>query len=120
MKPKKSINKKADKRRITTHFIKSANFRPVLVNGVIGGVTPHGQVYAAVYTERMAIPQSVVYELKDGGLGKAVERVGKTGVVREMDAGLLFDEATARSVAKWLLEKADELKELKSTSRGQR
>lgn len=58
----------------------------------------------AFYTERPAIPQSMVHEIGPGGLGTEIreDREGKDGVVREVDCNLMFDLNTARNIRTWL------------------
>ena len=51
-----SERKRPDKIRF--HYLKSPHFMTVHVDGAIGGPTPRGLLHAAVYAERVAIPNS--------------------------------------------------------------
>lgn len=119
MAKKKAVRKKSissDPPRVNFHLVKSPEFRSVHVEGMYGGISPHGYINGAVYTERGALPQLIVHAVDDRGvLGKELkdERAGKTGIVRELQVNLVMDEKVARGVAKWLNERADELKRLR-------
>lgn len=99
--------------RVKFHFIKSPFFRVVHVDGVYGGITPHGYIHMAVFNERSAIPQLVEHELKDRQVGPEIDRVSKEGIVREIESDLLFDVETARSLAGWLTSKIEEVEKIK-------
>jgi hypothetical protein len=90
---------------IKFHYIKSAQFRVIHVDGMIGGLTPRAGIHIALYSERPAIPQQTVQALKeDGTLGDEVvdRRVGKEGVVREMEVDAIMDADVARALHAWL------------------
>ncbi|MFN0168467.1 MAG: hypothetical protein ACKV22_18735 [Bryobacteraceae bacterium] len=102
-------------------MIKASGFRVVHVDGAHGGLTPHGQIFAVVYSERPAIPQIVVHPLESSGtLGEEItaERITKGGIVRELEVGLTMNLAVAEGIHKWLGNKISELKVL--TSDGKR
>jgi hypothetical protein len=97
------------------HYIKSPHFLTVHVDGAIGGPTPRGLLHAAIYAERAAIPTSTVQPvLADGRLGDEIqaERVGKEGVVRELQVDLVMDLPAAQSLYKWLGEHVGKLEAL--------
>jgi hypothetical protein len=85
------------------HYIKSNSFRMVHVDGAIGSITPTGYIHAAVYSERMPIPRMAAHSVgKDGVLGPAIEQDMRTGVVREVEIGLLFSRGSAEALKNWL------------------
>ncbi len=93
-------------------YIKAPTFKDVFVDGVFGGITPRGYIQMAVYNERFAIPQTVVFKVQeDGSPGDEVEhkRVARSDVVRDLEANLIMDADLARSIGTWLVEKADAL-----------
>lgn len=94
-----------DSKTLTFHYIKAPDFRTVHVDGVIGGLSPNGYLHAAVYSERVAIPQSIAVELRqDGTLGDEVlsERLGRSGLVRELSVDLVLSFPAATALHQWL------------------
>lgn len=90
---------------IRFHYVKSPSFRTVHVDGMIGGPTPNGNVHAAFFSERPAIPTSTKFEVTaDGTLGSEVEggREGREGYVRELDVDCVFTVETAKRFRDWL------------------
>jgi hypothetical protein len=106
-----------DGKSLTFHFIKSSSFRVVHVSGAYGGVTPMGEIHAAVFNERGPIPRQIKYGVTtDGQLGDIVEIAQREGIIREVEADLVMNIEVARSLAKWLNEKADLAEKLTATS----
>ena len=97
--------------RMTFHYIKSNFFRVVHASGVHGGISPKGEFQMAFFNERTPIPQRVYHDIqiKDGvaSLGPEIEseRVGKDGVIREVDVEVLMSRETAKVVHTWLGER---------------
>jgi hypothetical protein len=92
---------------IKFHYLKSSHFRVVHVDGIFGGLSPRGEVTFALYSERFAIPQQTEQVLNpDGSLGKDVPegRVGRDGVVRELEVEAVMTTETARGLRDWLTE----------------
>lgn len=58
----------------------------------------------AFYTERPAIPLTIVHQTQAAGLGPEIgeEREGKTGIIREVDCNIMFDINTAKNIRTWL------------------
>jgi hypothetical protein len=100
---------------IRFHYIKSPQFRVVHADGIIGGPTPKLNLHLAFYSERVAIPQQTVHTVKDGVLGEEVleQRVGRDGIVREVEVDTIMDIATARVLHTWL---GDQLKIIEQLS----
>lgn len=119
--------KKRDKKagRVTVHYLKSNSFRVIYTEGVHGGITPNGKIQMALYTERNPIPQQTQHSLEKVGehaakLGTEIidERVGREGLIREVDTEILMDAGTAKLIGKWLLEQADEFERLSKKMQG--
>jgi hypothetical protein len=88
----------------TYHYIKGNFFRVVHADGAIGGITPNRSIFLSLFSERGAIPQMVVQEMNsDGTLGVEKKRVGKDGLVREVEVGVMLSGPAAKRIAQWLL-----------------
>lgn len=93
---------------VTFHWVKSPHFRTIHVNGAFGGFSPNGNLFLSVYSERPVLPDVTVQTIDGSGqLGKEIieQRKGLQGVVRELEAGLAMDIATAKSLVEWLNER---------------
>jgi hypothetical protein len=91
------------KRAVKFHFIKSTYFRVIHTDGFFGGVTPQGGFHIGVYSERSPFPDLVINEIDENGLMQGeLSRVGREGVVRELEADLAMDIPTALSLLQWL------------------
>lgn len=89
------------------HYIKSNLFRVIHVDGAIGGPNPRDVIQAALYTERLPIPQRTVSRITaEGTLAEELpeQRVVRDGLVREVEIELIFDPATGKLFAQWLLD----------------
>ena len=47
-------------------------------------------------------PKTITYKVQDGILKDEVERTGKEGMVREIEAGVIMDIKTAKIFKDWL------------------
>jgi hypothetical protein len=100
--------------KIRFHYIKSNGFRVVHVDGAHGGITPRGTIFAAIFSERAAIPEMTVHPISaEGTLGEESreERKAREGIVREVEIGLMMDLHAAEGLHQWLGEKIATLKE---------
>ena len=105
--------------QIAFHYVKSPRFRTVPGDGVVGGITPEGKIHFAVYSERAAIPQLVVHEIEpDGKVGKALDQVGKTGIVRDLEVDIVLDEPIAKLLRDWLTDRLNEVEKLTAQASG--
>lgn len=111
------VVKNATKETVEFHYIKSNYFRVVHADGVYGGATPKAMIAMNFFSERLPIAQRVVYGVsEDGVLGNEVEseRVGKTGVVREVEVEVLIDVPNAEALISWLQTRIKELSSAKA------
>lgn len=91
-------------------YKQSGLFRVIKVDGAWGGLTPRADIQMALYSERLAIPDSEVYEIVDGNLGERKNENRRTaGPIREVEAMLSLSLPVARALSRWLADKADEL-----------
>jgi hypothetical protein len=91
-------------------YIKSNYFRVLHIDGAWGGVTPKLMIRMAVFNERSAIPKEVVQQVNaEGNLGDEIieKRIARDAIVREVEADLVMDLPTAKSLMYWLQDKID-------------
>ena len=89
-------------------YIKSNYFRVVHADGVYGGVSPTGSVWATFWSQRGAIPTQSVYNVTpDGKLGQEdiERRVGRDAIIREAEVVVMLDVTFARTLRGWLDDK---------------
>jgi len=93
-------------KQIDVHYIKTDGYRTYYFDGVFGGLTPNGKLYIELFLQRQPTPQIIQHQIEaTGKLGKELKRIGKTGMVREIEAGLMIDIETAKILKDWLEEK---------------
>jgi hypothetical protein len=111
-----------DKMKVRFHYIKSNFYRPIFVDGLIGAVTPRGNIQMSVYVEHAPIPQQTVSIVdKSGALGKEKQedRVVKEGIVRDVEATLIMSEETANAMINWLKDRIEDIAKLKQQVKAQ-
>lgn len=87
----------------------SPNYAVYAIAGVHGGIVPQGAIILNCFSERHSIPKQEVFEIGEGGrLGQAIEKAQRDSIIRDVLFGLQITPTTARSIAKWLAEKADD------------
>jgi hypothetical protein len=83
--------------------------RTIHVDGVFGGVTPHGLIQMIPFFETWRLPTSMVQRLSpDGTVGPELvdkREVDRPGMVRELEVRLVFDLDKAKKFKGWLEEK---------------
>jgi hypothetical protein len=90
-------------KEIEFHYLKVTDYRTFHADGAVGGLTPKGGISITFFSERPAIPQSVTQALDESGqLGAEIRRVGKKGLVRELECGVVMDKETAGRIHEWL------------------
>lgn len=80
--------------KFSVHFIKSLHFTDAPLDGVFTGATPDGKIVVCPYSERMAIPQEMVFDGRDGDVLRsddAKEIIGKNGIVRTVHGAYYLD-----------------------------
>jgi hypothetical protein len=110
----------AEKQTIQFHYIKANLFRVIHVDGAIGGLTPTGDIFVSLYSQRGPIPQITVQEVGETGeLGGELmeQRKGREGLVREVEVGLAIRPQIAEQLVKWLQEKIDLAREAQQESK---
>ncbi len=108
-----SEEKKSLPEIIDIHYLKTNSYRSYHVDGIFGGPTAHGKLYIELFLERSATPQIIQHKVTpEGKLGDEVNRIGKQGIIREIEAGLIMDIKMAKVFSDWLNEKIKVYEEL--------
>ncbi len=108
VKKKKTVYSEAKKNlsdTIDIHYLKTNNYRTYHVDGIFGGITPDAKkVYLELFVQRSATPNKIEHAVtQEGAVGKETgHRVGKEGLVREIESGLIMDLEVAEILKKWL------------------
>lgn len=103
------------------HYLKSSLYRTVHADGAYGGMTPRGLIDVSFYSERRPIPNYLVHSITPAGaLGPEIrdERISKSGVIRELEVGVIFDLASAKSFLEWFKAQVDELERATQEGKG--
>ena len=88
---------------IDFHYLKTSSYRTYHVDGIFGGLTPQGNLYAEIFLERKPTPTMIRQKVKETGeLGDEVLREGKSGFIREIECGLIMNIDSAKDFHKWL------------------
>ena len=109
--------------KIQFHYIKGPTYRETACHGVIGGPTPQGKVWMALFSERGPLPRMIEYHVtspppdaaeisfneREAGPPNFVE--SRQGVIRNVEFSAYLDVETAERLAKWLSEQVALLKQ---------
>lgn len=96
-------------RIVKFNYITTNNYRNYVVEGVFGGLTPKGKIYAEFFAEKSQIPRNVKHEInKNGTLGQEIDRQVDEGIVRQIECGIIMDIDMAVAFRTWLDQKIDE------------
>ncbi len=122
---KKNIQKKVTPLRrkaalpktVKVHYLKTSSYRTYYVDGVFGGLTPNGKIYMELFLQRLVTPQTIEYKVEEAGLGKEIGRIGKEGLIREIEAGLIMDIESAKVFRNWIDDKVKQIEQQLSKKR---
>lgn len=103
-------NKK--QKTIDFHYVKTPGYRLYNVDGIFGGVTPQGKFYFDVFSERNPLPEKISHKITEQGIvgGEISRKTLESGVIRQIECGLIMNINTATSIHKWLGEKLKDIK----------
>ncbi len=94
----------------------SNNFRELHIDGAYGGITPKGQFNINFYAERLSIPKSTIYNIKENNFIKISDSEdSKNGIIREFETGIYMTVETAKEIYEWLGEQISNLEKNKET-----
>ncbi len=89
------------------HYIKSPDYRNIYVDGAHGGISPKGMFCINLFNERHAIPTLEVYDVEADKTTKLKNSESKGGYIRNVEATLILDYNTMKSLKSWISEKLD-------------
>lgn len=104
---------------VTFQYKVSGNYALYSIDGVHGGLNATGDIIINFFSERQPIPRREAYKIKeDGALDpKPIEIEGTSDVIRNINFGIAVKPSVARSIANWLIEKADTYDKIMKDSR---
>jgi len=105
-----------DAQKVHFKYVEDAAFRVVPATGAHGGVTPFGDVIANFFIDRPPVPEVTTQEMSpEGELGAETARSygfdEGAWIVRHLQVGVVMKPDRARSIAEWLLRKAEKAEE---------
>lgn len=104
---------------ISINYRKIEDYRILHVDGAMAGITPRGYINLELYTERGAIPRSMLHPIVDGKkIGSGTHPDGMGGVLRLIHTGIVLDLGAAENLLTLLRQKMDELKSHMSKDEG--
>jgi hypothetical protein len=116
---KNSEEKKSFPEIIDVHYLKTSSYRSYYVDGIFGGPTAHGKLYIELFLERSVTPQIIQHKVTaEGTLGEEIDRIGKKGIIREIEAGLIMDISIAKIFRDWLNGKIELYEKLLKEQKG--
>jgi hypothetical protein len=90
-----------DSEKVEFHNVKVPGYQTQHADGALAGVTPSGLIYLSFYLERMPTPQKVTVTLSQGEV-EDLKEDGKSGILREINAGVVMNSEVAEEVARIL------------------
>jgi hypothetical protein len=108
--------------KIKFYYIKGHQFRVAHVDGAVASVSPTGDIVASFFSQRPPIPQVTIQPvLENGQLGEEIvsERVGKDGLVREVEVTITARPEVVEGLIKLLQEKLEQYKQLRDEQQKQ-
>jgi hypothetical protein len=104
-----------DPKKITYEYRHANDYRPEVVNGIWGGLSPRGLIEMNFFTEHKDLPIRTTHSLSEDGKleGTAETRDPSVDVlIRVFKQGIVVDLSTAESIYNWLGEKIKVLKKV--------
>ena len=100
-------------RKVVIKYEKAPDYREIPANGAWGGVTNQGEIHMHLFLELATLPITVTHEVSENRLGTETERdTGSTMITRNLQVGVTMTPRSARSIARWLMGKVEELEKL--------
>lgn len=96
------------KKTLNIKFTKAPDYKLVPATGAWGGPTPQGELVCNFFVEHSDIPESIEMEIKEGS-SKEIGRSPTHDLVRELQIGIVMRPDIAKSIGKWLTQKAEEI-----------
>jgi len=102
------------------HYIKGPGYRECVSHGAIGGITPQGKVWMALYAERYPLPRMTEFAVEvTGEIGEVTfdERTAtpvlvdtRNGVIRHVEFSTYLDIDAAERLRDWLNDRITQIK----------
>lgn len=113
------------------HYIKGPDYREVPCHGAIGGLTPQGKIWLALFSERGALPRIVQYSVPSPPAGETRvplnERTAtpsfvetRSGIIRHVEFSTYLDIETAQRLRDWLDLHISQINDTSKTGRTRR
>lgn len=101
--------------KLECHYIKNGGFRTLHVDGALAVSGPNNFLNLLLYVERIPIPKRISISA-DGPKGEGVvqEIDSLSGIVREVEASLMLDIATAKEIRDLLSREIEEAEKLEA------
>lgn len=99
--------------KIKFEYKLSNNYSVYAINGAHGGLSPKGEIIMNVFFERQSIPKSTTHEINENGtLGREIDKDQVEAVIRQVLFGLAMSPDTAKAIAVWLNQRAEEFEKI--------
>jgi hypothetical protein len=89
------------------HHVESAGFRTTYASGVVASLSLNGMVNLTFYIDRAPTPDLITYKIDGNKIGAETNRIVRSGVLRELQQGILVDVQTATNIIKVLQQMID-------------
>src|SRR5690349_10882143 len=117
----KAVEGGAQTVKLQFHYIKGPWYHEIAGHGVIGGPTPAGKIWMAIYSERAPLPRMVEYDVAPPEPGSTTiqfeehvaipsNRETRNGVIRHIECGVYMDLEVAERIRDWLTRHIEQLK----------
>jgi len=105
--------------KMTFEYKISPNFIVYAATGAIGGLNPQAQLIINFFNDRAAIPRKQTFEINEQGalMMPPLSEEKKELVIRDVFAAISLPAHTARGIAQWLNEQADNFDKIQSSLR---
>jgi hypothetical protein len=91
--------------QLIIEYSKDPMFRSTHADGIVGGLTPNGQLHIAFFSERAQLPKRHVYTFNaDGSIGPQLpeERNPRETIFRDIQVDVLMTIQAAEGLKSWL------------------
>ena len=95
-------------KEISFEYRISPNYSNYIIAGAHGGLQPEGLISANIFSERTAIPERITHRLTQEGALVGIIKKEKEAIIRDVLFSLSMTPNTAKSLGRWLIEKAEE------------
>lgn len=101
--------------QIGIYYQRARHYRTIHADGAQFGVTPRAAIQFTLFSDQRPMPEFVLHQVTpEGNLGEVIEEVKKEGVIREVEANVVMDVATAASFVEKLQGVLEQIKSLQA------